>query len=217
MRIEKTPNLDLAKQLIDSFQTDKTNNPVPVNFTSVFALDVSGSMYSKLENAAKGLKTLLDVVPDEVVLFEIDTISKIISRNKEDIKNTSFFTKNSTDLNGCIAQIHNLITSDTDKSKKWLVNIFTDGGDTEKRIPIITCRTLIQELIAMKVTFTFTCLKSDSEDIIKNYGVDATNVNVYENNATSAKDAFEKTRSSVVSYSAAMSRGEDVTKSFFTR
>lgn len=217
MRIEKTPNLDLANQLLDNFEAIKTENPIPVNFTSVFALDVSGSMHSKLKNAAEGLKTLLDVVPDEVVLFEIDTISKIISRNKEDIKKTSFFTKNATDLNGCIAQIHNLITSDIDKSKKWLVNIFTDGGDTEKRIPIVTCRTLIKELIAMKVTFTFTCLKSDSEDIIKNYGVDSTNVNVYENNATSAKDAFEKTRSSVVSYSAAMSRGEDVTKSFFTR
>ena len=82
MRIEKTPNLDLANQLLDNFETVKTENSIPVNFTSVFALDVSGSMYSKLENAAKGLKTLLDVVPDEVVLFEIDTISKIISRNK---------------------------------------------------------------------------------------------------------------------------------------
>jgi len=201
---------------------------------NVFIVDASGSMGgSKYDNAIIGLNTLVNGIREDNDSLNTLTIVEFEGRRISTRINTTstiptFYkgmgTGGMTPLNQAIGETLNLI-NETRKSKynsedKVLVNIFTDGGEnsstgTYQNSDVLS--KLIKKLEGEGFTITFIGTDTEVNYAIQTLSMDASNTRVHDNTAADISRSFNATLNARTAYSKSVSRGEDVSKNFYTK
>lgn len=231
MRVQgakKNPNL-----------TNVTESTVTVNgqkerILNVFIVDASGSMRGhKYVNAIKGVNELLKSIKEDtntdnnvlVVEFEGHTISRRLGLDGTIPDNyVGMGTGGMTPLNQAIGEtleyVYDVRENRFNKSNKVLVNIFTDGGENESRGKYSEPRFLseyIKKLETEGFTITFIGTETEVNYAVQTLSMDLTNTRVHDNTSFGIAAAFNDTVLARSAYSKSVSRGEDVTRSFYTK
>jgi len=114
--------------------------------------------------------------------------------------------------------IYNTLTgilSNTPTEDKVLIQIFTDGQDTDSSEYRIRAKEVIEQCNSKGWTVTFVGTESDVAFVQRNLSIADSNTLVHDNTAKGIKMSFESYMDNQTTYSKNVSRGEDVTTGFF--
>jgi uncharacterized protein YegL len=193
---------------------------------NVFVMDASSSMGGpKYRSGIQGIKTLIesiakdDLVDNTLTVLEFSTGSRKYHYYLDKKFNDNFIPKGAggcTPLYRTLGEIIAKLLKDKAKNDKVLLNITTDGGDTDgwgeySNLP----QTLkdIQENHNFTVTFVGT--QEDVNSIVARLNVDKTNTLVHDNTGKGMEKAFATTNMARTAYSLSASKGEEVTLGFY--
>lgn len=192
---------------------------------NVFIMDDSGSMSGgKYTNGVAGIKMLVEGIKEEGNTLVNNTVS-IVDLNRgvvhwmkdaEEVSYEGHRNLGCTPLYRTIGQTIDRLLREVGKEDKVLLNITTDGQDTEgwqgyEDLPQILKK--IQKENNFTVTFVGT--ERDVKYIQDHLNVDASNTLVHDNTAEGMTRSFSKTLVSRSVYSMAVSNDEDVTVGFY--
>lgn len=209
----------IAKKATPKVKTSRVKQTIH----NVFIMDDSGSMRgTKYENGVKGIQELVESIKQDTLTE--NTISIVdLNRGKQawmQIPSTVNYTGHTclggTPLFITIGETIENLLKVVDKKHKVLLNIVTDGDDTNgfgrfTDLPQTLKR--VQEENNFTVTFVGT--QYDVERSQRNLNIDASNTLVHDNTGAGMKKAFAKTITSRVAYSANVSEGRDVSMNFY--
>jgi hypothetical protein len=116
--------------------------------------------------------------------------------------------------------LENLLKESNGKDK-YLVKIFTDGGENASHgkyrgNPILLGK-LIKECETKGFTITFVGTRGDVKRIVDNLNIDESNTLVHDNTSEGVRDAFIETRGATICYAQSVAKGEDVTRGFYKK
>ncbi len=205
---------------------------------NVFILDASGSMSgSKYNNGVEGIKKLVESIKEDkltdntVTIIEFDSSYRYPGRynnitrhyflaNCKDVIFKGRGANGGTPLYITLGTIINelLNSSQINKEDKVLLNVTTDGEDTDgfgefTNLPYTLKK--IQEENNFTVTFVGT--EQDVQRSIRNLNIDRSNTLVHDNTGLGMMNAFEQTVNSRVMYSSSVSKGLEVKHDFYKR
>ncbi len=100
---------------------------------------------------------------------------------------------------------------------KVLVKIFTDGEENHSRRSAKEVQQLIKNCEAKGYTITFVGTKHDVRVIQQTLSIDASNTAIHDNTGAGVQKVFRSSAQATSEYTKSISRGEDVTKGFFTK
>lgn len=218
-----------------------------VTIHNVHILDSSGSMSGvKYNNAIKGINADIaqskSVATTTLGLTSTMTIVEFSNHNSarfEPFMKPIALTKNLTlrNMGGKTALYETIgltiekLLQNKQKEDKVLLKIFTDGEENNslgkyaspdkgwgrnKTSPILSA--LIKKVQDEdNFTVTFVGTVHDTQTMIKNLNVDESNTLVHDNTAQGVKKSFETSAGATMLYMASASRGEDVSKNFYTK
>ena len=191
---------------------------------------MSGDKYT---NAITGVNELLkSIVNDKdtkntamIVEFEGSTIKTTLelgTKIPETYKGKG--TGGMTPLNQAIGEtlehVEKRRKNNYSEDDKVLVNIFTDGEENSSRGKFAD-KKLLDEYVQELKTKGFTITLIGTEEVvayaINTLSLDASNTLVHNNTAADITRSFMDTVSARVMYSKSVSKGEDVTKRFYTK
>lgn len=185
----------------------------------VVILDCSGSMQGEKYNAAEqGVREDYKLCQDQgfadylLVEFSSNYTEKYY-KNWEPITFNPKF--NSTALYSTIVGVLTKVSNQYSKDEKVLVQIFTDGQDTDSSRYRGDAAKIIKECNERGWTVTFVGTQYDVHFIQLNLNIDSTNTLVHDNTPEGMKMSFETYRGATANYSKNVSRGLDVTTGFF--
>lgn len=192
---------------------------------NVFIMDDSGSMSgSKYKNGVEGIKLLVEGIKADNLTE--NTIS-IVDLNRgvvfwmSDPKNVNYegHTKlMSTPLYRTIGKTIEDLLKSVGKKDKVLLNITTDGQDTEGFGPYTNLPTTLKKVQEENnFTVTFVGTEHDVRYIQDHLNVDASNTLVHDNTAAGMQKAFMTTNSARSTYSTSVSQGLDVSVGFYEK
>ncbi len=224
-------------QLVDTITVNVKTNNKKSRIHNVFIVDASGSMDGpKYVNAIEGVNEVLsDIKKDAdtentvtVIEFEGSRIMRLLDLTSTiPEKYSGMGCGGYTPLNQAVGETLEYIFSERNsrfsETDKVLVNVFTDGGENSSRGKFSGTKgqTLLGELIKNLETqgFTVTFMGTNSEVnyAINTLNLSASNTLVHANTANSIKMSYGRTRSARVAFSKSVSRGEEVTKDFYTK
>jgi uncharacterized protein YegL len=212
-------------------KSTKTKPKVKPVIHNVFIMDASSSMQGeKYNNGVKGIEELLESINKDT--FSINTVTLIEfntwlpSYTKQhswlsDIKSFSpMGAHGCTPLYRVLGNIIDrlLFEDKINKQDKVLLNIVTDGDDTEgwgeyRNLP----DTLKRVQKENNFTVTFVGTEYDVQRCINNLNIDRSNTLVHDNTGEGVRSAYATTVSSRTAYSKSASQGEDVTLGFYKK
>lgn len=242
MRIEQIPGVLTLQQ--ETILSPKVAGALTVH--NVHILDSSGSMSGgKYNNAIEGINA--DIIQSQTVaattpgltstmtivefsgtgsakehmfMQPINTAGRFSSQNME----------HQTALYETMGQTIEKLLSRKQKEDKVLLKIFTDGEENDSRgkyAPIGgASRQKLSPTLANLIksvqdndnfTVTFVGTANDTKAMIRNLNVDASNTLIHDNTPESVKMSFNKSLSATTQYFALASRGEDVSKGFYSK
>lgn len=196
---------------------------------NIHILDNSGSMNGdKFNNAKKGIKAEIDELKKSNIAIFKQTFAHFkgwdstpsISDFYVDIDN---FTFNDSLSANCATPLYSTIVETLSKvdlslSDKVLVKIFTDGKDNRSDdSDLRKAKELVELFNQNGNTVTFVGTKYDVEYIKRELSISDSNTLVHDNTARGVAEAFKETINATVSYTKAVSRGEDVTEGFYSK
>lgn len=200
---------------------------------NVFILDASGSMIgSKYNNAVIGINQLIkDIKQDTYTNNTISVVEfdSIPSKNPNITKPSWMSNPNmikgfngggaygSTPLYKTLGIILNELESEVKSSDKVLVNIFTDGDDTEGYGNFKNLPQTIERLNKTNYTITFVGTQQDVNRSINTLNIDASNTLIHNNTAEAVIDSFLTTSVARTAYSVSVANGEDVLIGFYKK
>lgn len=207
----------------------KTSKEKPIVHV-VDILDASGSMAgSKISNANQGIKTGIEKLRDEKNVNHTYTFVHFSDSN--DIKTPIFMEKlnnvkysyikdrNSTALYQAVGTTLNKLVEKVKDGEKVLVNIYTDGGENDSKIPYTAnyVSNLIENLKSKGYTVTFIGTDRDVLNVINKLNIDESNTLKYNGSADGLKMSMTATFNARTAYSANVAKGEDVSKGFYSK
>lgn len=212
---------------------------------NVHILDSSGSMSgSKYNNAVEGVNA--DIKQAQTIAATTPGLTSTMSviEFSNGVKEHSFMQpvnmakpipakcmNGGTALYQTIGETIEKILSKKKKGDKVLLKIFTDGeeaGSRGKYAPIErgytnnptspTLAALIKKVQEQDdFTVTFVGTKYDTERMIKNLNVDASNTLVHDNTAQGVKMSYQRGAGATAMYLSSAMAGEDVSKGFYSK
>lgn len=212
-----------------------TTNTEKKNIHNVFIVDASGSMdqNNKYDIAISSLNELLSDIksdPDTnntvmIVEFEGKRIeTRIPFGSSVPSEYRGMGTGGMTPLNQAIGEtLESVLKLRANSDDKVLVNIFTDGGENQSRnngskyANNNLLSSFIKQCEIKGFTITFIGTQNEVDYAVNMLSMDMTNTMVHDNTASSVKASLDVTRSARMMYSKSVSKGENVTKSFYTK
>lgn len=199
---------------------DEVNVPNKnVKLHKVTILDCSGSMRGdKYRSAEQGIRADYQLCKEQgfedYLLVEFsESHTEKLYKNWEPIIFSPVF--NSTALYSTIHFVLNEVYREYSKEDKVLVQIFTDGDDTDSP----DFRTRAAEIIAkfneIGWTVTFVGTEQDVRLVQSNLNIDSTNTLIHDNTGEGVAKSFDTYFKSTVNYTQAVMRGKSVVKNFF--
>ena len=191
---------------------------VEVDKLMICLVDRSGSMEGSKDMAAT------EFVRDAFLLaqsenfktfgiVEFTTFSSGQSDNIYDLSKPLLW--NPKDSNGrtpLYREISKLIDKLKDYKGKVLINVISDGENTEGGERYV--KQDINKFIELGQTITFICTESDKRRFTA-IGIPDSNIQTYNNTGEGLAQTFEVYRGAVQNYSVSVAKGEDVTKGFY--
>lgn len=186
-------------------------------------MDDSGSMSgAKYRNGVSGIQELvksikLDKLTNNTIsIVDLNRGRVFWMKTPSEVKYIGHNSLGGTPLFKTIGQTIEDLLKVVGKTHKVLLNIVTDGDDTDgfgrfKDLP--QTLKLVQEKHNFTVTFVGT--EYDVQRSQRNLNIDASNTLVHDNTGAGMTKAFAKTISSRQSYSASVSEGRDVSVGFY--
>ena len=191
---------------------------VEVEKMMVCLVDRSGSMEgSKEKSATQFVRDAFKLAKSEgFTAFKVVEFSTLLNHCSNKFYDLSkSFDWNSKSSNGktpLYISISQLITSLKDYTGKVLINVISDGEDTEGGLKYVKMR--IEEFIESGQTITFICVEKDKINFIK-IGVPESNIQTYDNTGKGIENSFRVYKDAVSNYSKSVAKGEDVTRGFY--
>ena len=213
----------------DAKSSKKSKKTKVTTIHNVHILDRSTSMMGKpLRNALKGinkeleeLKAVKNVNYSQTFVHFGSTYKTehlLVPLNK--IKKCDARCAGATALYQTVGETLERLEKKVPKGDKVLVKIFTDGWENvssgKYRKPGVLAK-YISKLEEKGYTITFVGAKDGVEFMAKEMGINHTNILGHDNTAKGIADAYVETRSATKTYSASVSRGEDVTHGFYKK
>jgi len=195
---------------------------------NIIILDKSGSMDGpKFTNSIKGIRKELEYMNnDSTINWTLTFIPFSGSlRDSPDIcfMNSSFndsilkglYANGSTPLykvlNSCLTRLK---LSSTTPNDKFLIKIYTDGGDTDGGLNEL--KETVKLLDKNKFTITFVGTPSDVNNCVQNIGLDESNTLALDSNdGKGFERAFEASFSATQAYTTKVINNEDVSTGFY--
>lgn len=210
-----TKNVKLHSDKIENL-VSKQNQVV---LHKVVILDCSGSMRGAKYNAAEqGIRADYQLCKEQgfedYLLVEFsESHTEKLYQNWEPITFNPRFR--STALYSTIHFVLNKVYKEYSKDDKVLVQIFTDGEDTDSSTYRERAAAIIAKFNEIGWTVTFVGTEQDVEFIQKNLNVDVSNTLVHDNTGEGVAKSFDTYFKSTVNYMQEVQRGADVTRGFF--
>lgn len=214
---------------------EQTTTDKPV-ISVIDIVDTSGSMgslhtyNSKISSAQRGVKEgVSKLKKSEVpVIYNYGLCSfsganqfkmSLIQPIGEVSDNVSIFPfYGGTALNDAIVKIVLLALELYKEGNQVLINFYTDGGEAHSEINNYKdASKAIEDAKDKGITITFICLKIDKDEIIRNYGIDESNILVYDGTSEGLSSATVDTITARELYASAVTRGEIVTNNFYSK
>lgn len=228
---------DYVKHLEKSSKTAVTKRtpkakkaPKDLIIHSVLVVDRSGSMSgSKLKSAIEGVNaeiaSLREAKGAEVLFTLVHFDSRpVIAYDRESISSVSSFnchSGGSTYLYGTLVKVLDRLKTSKLPSERILVKIFTDGEDTDSTFSEKeAASSLIKDAKNFECTVTFIGTANDTNMIIQNLHIDASNTLVHNNTGAGMQQAFTKSREATMAYVGASLDGAESSElmtGFFTK
>lgn len=191
------------------------------NIYYIYLLDNSASMSgAKFEYAKSGLIDLLE--DTSVIEGDVFTFSQQIGIYGN-VSKSLIKSQISNNLIGCTPLLKTLMNSvlnaynkakQKDTNCKIIINVFTDGADTEGGIKADKFKEMLDLIVADKNTFSIICDKNDKNTVIK-LGIDESNILTHNNTASDIKDKMNITKTAFAKYRTNVKLGIDVTNNFY--
>jgi hypothetical protein len=193
----------------------------PVKMHKVVILDSSGSMMGdKYDSAKQGIKLDYESCKQEgftdylLVEFSVRVRKNLYSFNQPLVFEPEF---QGTALYSTVYSTLNSILGTIPSDEKVLVQIFTDGQDTHSAGYRGQAREVIEQFNSKGWTVTFVGTKSDVAYVQSNLSIPDSNTLVHDNTPKGISLSFESYMDNQSTYTKSVTRGEDVTRGFFTK
>lgn len=191
---------------------------VEVDKLMVCLVDRSGSMSgTKERSATKFVKDAFLLAQSEnFKTFGIVEFTSFYSGQSDNIYDLSkpllWNPKDSDGGTPLYLEISKLIDKLKDYKGKVLINVISDGEDTEGREK--EAKNNIKKFIELGQTITFICRTEDKRRFTA-IGIPDDNIQTYDNTGEGLAKTFEVYRGAVQNYSVSVAKGEDVTRGFY--
>jgi hypothetical protein len=195
---------------------------------NVTILDGSGSMSgSKYDNACKGILLDFNTCKNEgfksFTFVEFNSANSITTHcfmSPFDVKLKFNGPNGGTPLYQTIGQTLERLLKEVSKEDKVLVKVFTDGEHNEyygKYSTVEELKPLIVTCESKGYTITFIGTAQDTNRIVRNLGLDASNTLVHDNTGEGVKMSFQTQAFATTQYRKSLEEGEDVSRGFYSK
>lgn len=218
-------------------ESGKKPNGGSITIHNIYLLDKSSSMQGEKYTAAKeGLKQDVESIKKLISKDVVYTMSLVEFASEVETKswfhlasnytlNASVTAHGNTALYEALGNAIERALQDKKKEDKVLVKVFTDGEENNskgKYAPKVRYNrsspelaNLIKQAESDGITVTFIGTAHDTQEVIKNLGIDESNTLVHNNTAEDITRGMDFMSGQTVNYSARVSRGENVSKGFY--
>lgn len=199
--------IDISKSTVEEKPTIHT----------IYVLDRSGSMSSKIINAIDGIKADAEALTDStnnvysIVGFSYSDRVGIELNRGNSIKHLATITTGFTALYDGIMKAISLITP----GEKTILKIFTDGGENDSITSESQIKLNINKCMSEGVTITFVGTPADTKSIVNKLGIDKSNTLTHDNTAKGVKEAFNTTKKATKAYVKKVINKEDTLTGFY--
>lgn len=189
-------------------------------------VDCSGSMSggkirAALEGVNKSIRELKDIKGINYTYTNCNFSNKFdvkfpfLIQPLKDVYSIEFYTRGSTALYTSINETFDKLSTISNKDKV-LVNIYTDGGDTDSsNSDRIKVAERIKDLNSKNYTITFIGTDHDVKHMIDNLNIDKSNTLSYDGTSLGLANSLQMNSMARTSYSASVVKGEDVSIGFY--
>lgn len=188
--------------------------------------DASGSMdgdkYRALQVGVKNELNLCEQLGYTFSFIEFVQSGKIITHYlKSDPKSVTLkfngATGNNTPLYQTVYDTLNNLMFSKRENERFLIKVITDGQNNSGYVAALSCADKIKKAEKQGFTITFVAGEYDMKKIVKDLGLDESNVQTHKNTGESVEESFRGQLEATKRYDKRLKSGEDVTFGFYSK